>query len=116
MKQQDQIDRLTTAREKAAELQAEKSRLEGELSGLQKRRTELSTKCKTEFGCEIDALDGLIKQLHQEAEVALQTAEKILGLREGEPEPVEDEPVDDGASGQDRESYVPEDEDEDGLV
>ena len=103
---EQQVERLNQARVKAQELTQEKSRIAGELDALKKRQSELESKCKEEFDCNVEELPELIKQLSEEAEKSLSDAEKILGLREGEPESesVEEEPV-----------VEDDDEDKDGL-
>jgi chaperonin cofactor prefoldin len=80
---QEQLQRLQNARQEAEKLAREKSRITGELGGLQKQLQDLEAKCKTDFDCKIAELPALIQQLKTEAEGALNNAEVILGMREG---------------------------------
>ena len=118
---QELMKRLEVARNRADELEKEKSRLTGELEATKKRLGELENKCKEEFDCDVKELPGFIKQLEDEAEKSLKNAEGVLGMDGPEPAKPDE---DDGTSGQDRESYeddqdrenyTPED-DEDALV
>jgi hypothetical protein len=102
----------------------EKSRLEGQLSTLTSRKTDLSNKCREQFDCDITEAPALKEQFDTVAEEALTNAEKVLGLREGEPtdapeEPVPDKPAEEKAVRKPvRKPVVPtsdDDEDEDGL-
>jgi len=80
---QEQLQRLQNARQEAENLAREKSRITGELGGLQKQLQDLEAKCKTDFDCKMSELPALIQQLKTEAEDALVNAEVILGMREG---------------------------------
>ena len=55
------------------------------MGSLTSRKTELTEKCKAEFECDIKEAKELGQQFDKAAEDALCDAEKILGLREGEP-------------------------------
>jgi predicted nucleic acid-binding Zn-ribbon protein len=80
---QKQIERLQKARSKAEELSREKSRLSGELGALEKQKKDLEDKCVQEFDCDISELPEMIDAFMTEAEVALNNAEVILGLKVG---------------------------------
>jgi len=79
------------------------------LDALKKRQVELEKRAKDEFECSVDELPALIEQLEKEAEVSLANAEKILGMREGDPEP---EPESQASDESDGEDALP---DEDGI-
>ena len=80
--------RLTKAREKADDVDRERSRLTGENDNQKKQLTELGTSCKQDFECGIDDLADLIEQAEQEATKTLTDAETVLGLRGAEAQPV----------------------------
>jgi phosphoglycerate-specific signal transduction histidine kinase len=100
---QKQVERLNVARSRAQELTQEKSRISGELNALKKREAELEKRCKEELDCAVSELPALMKQLEQEAEKSLANAEKVLGLRDGVPEP---------AGGESDDSVAPIEDDE----
>jgi hypothetical protein len=78
-----QLQRLQKAREKCEEFSKEKSRLSGETGALRSQIEDLETKTKTDFGCDVKALPGLVQQLRSEAETALSNSEIILGMKTG---------------------------------
>jgi len=57
--------------------------LSGELGALEKQKKDLETKCNQEFDCDVSELPEMIADLTNAAEVALNNAEVILGLKVG---------------------------------
>jgi predicted nucleic acid-binding Zn-ribbon protein len=70
--------RVKTIREAMESIKEKRSKLEGEISGSNKRLKELTKECTDKYSVDINALPALIKQLDAEAEESLRKAEEIL--------------------------------------
>ena len=70
--------RVKTIREAMESIKEKRSKLEGEISGSNKRLKELTKECTDKYSVDINALPTLIKQLDAEAEESLRKAEEIL--------------------------------------
>ena len=75
---EEQMKRLNTVRKRVDEVKADKQRLEGRIESQKKSLSDLDVKCKEQFGCAIDELEPLAKQLEEEAEALLKSAEETL--------------------------------------
>jgi len=84
------MERMNSAREKAEEMRAEKSRLTGELETHEKRLHELEDECKKKFSVAIKDLPAKVVALKAEAEQLIQDAEALLSGEDDE-ETLDDE-------------------------
>ena len=74
----DLTERMKAAKERVDELKSQRSRLSGELETHEKRVKELEDRCVEEFGIDVSALEGKIKDSEAKAEALLADAEKAL--------------------------------------
>lgn len=74
------LERLNAVRGKVDSVRATKGRLEGELSGHQKRLTEIEAESKQRFKVAVDGLPEFAEARKQEGEKELAQAEALLGL------------------------------------
>lgn len=75
----DPLKEINRLRKDIADLQTEKSRLEGRLESKQNTLDELTKKCKEKFDCDVDELPDVVSKLRKEADEKVQKAKEILG-------------------------------------
>lgn len=82
----DPLKVINQLRKDIADLQTEKSRLEGRLESKQNTLDELTKKCEEKFDCSVDELPEVVSKLRKEANEKVEEAKKILGIDEGDDE------------------------------
>jgi len=78
MSSENQMERLSTIREKANAISEKRKRMEWDKEQHEKRMEEITAEVKEKFNCEVEELPNLSERLKQEAEKELQKAEDIM--------------------------------------
>ena len=75
-----EVQRLNRVREEAEKLLKEESRVQGEISSHQKRRSELEAKCKADVDTTPEDLDKVRTEIEHAAARSLKELELLLGI------------------------------------